>query len=233
MSTELKRKLEQHAQAKLKESEANCAAKAQAEEASRLGKEIAELVKAGATTHDPIQDHVLSRGYGPNIEQEKRLRSLEEELSGKTGELVVLIYTERVPMRDAVERREQRAVFGVLRGEKLQYVEATFGHAPALPVQSHATRMYDSSWRLRPGPICEKPGGYGVQFLPLSSAEEGKHLDHSKYQSYVLAGTKAVREFIEHSYRYRVPQHELLGDMPKQDLEDVFKSLGLLELVAD
>ncbi len=205
------------------------------EQKKQTRNKISELVKAGATTGDEVRDFLLEKGYGIDTKEEKRLKSLNNLLAGKTGELVAVAYIESFMIRsDREGEPRERVVFGVLNDDRLHFVEnqsSYLAKCAAIPTHHYTIQDYRGDFSVQKGFIHEiSPHS---TFELIESGKQRIRYSMQNFHGYVLAGTDVVRDFITNTYKFGLSSHEMWGFKEPADLEKLFLQLGFFELAAE
>jgi hypothetical protein len=116
-------------------------------------KKLQDLLAAGGTTGDRLQDLVI-QAFGVDDALTALYRSLEERLKGKNGEFVLVRYPAEVRMRFGGDIRssdfnqETHFRIGILAGETLQMGNRRFGGATVigLPIQRFLIGQWPESF---------------------------------------------------------------------------------------
>lgn len=195
--------------------------------ASEQHKRIQTLILGGGTTGDAILDYLFLRGYGASKEQQACLKSVNDALKGKTGELVAIFryYDRRMYGPHDETRTEVQFYLAVLRGDTLRFTQSERPEC-ALPIDSYALCSNDHD-RSESSGIIRKPftEDFTGHFEVLKDTGRTKEHPSSKLAIAIVAGTEAVRALFSYEYLS-------LGEKGKKKVKDLEKDLGLFELEA-
>jgi len=212
----------------------SAAIQAAADEIDAIRKDIL----AGQTTGDPVQDYVLFRFGEEGGDALARLRSVNESLAGKTGELILVDYTRKERMRHggcfggggsaSDWNTAERACLAILEGEALVIERGEKSLTCRLPFERYL-------WNESPGlePIAERiaeqeplgPGDYTSRDFWMANGQFQAY----ERQFLLTVGDGPVRE--------RLDRRSLTYPWKPEGKPDEFRlaleKLGHLTLIAE
>lgn len=122
---------------------ATASAKEELEKAQSCTKAVREGILAGSSTGDPIQDYLIVKFGVIDEAARERYVAINDKLKGKTGELIVIHYTERVVTKHRFAGPNDyedvvRTRLAILTGDALRFSFEDGRAICSLPIDSYA-----------------------------------------------------------------------------------------------
>lgn len=232
MPTELGTKLAKLKEAKSALEKAQEAFKARETDLEEVREQVSDLIAFGSTTGDTISDYLLLKEQDLDGEYGLGLRAVNKLLAGNTGELVMVLYSERIrrSLHDHNYSLESRVALAVLIGDSLRFPKKSGGPRISLPTDSYVLANYlgKGTVRFEKEPLLERGVGLTGLFMPFIERERKKQAPEES-RAYVLVGANKVERFLRAPHLYQVREHHLRSS--QVTVEELVSATGYFEQV--